>query len=56
MQADFNEIYNRYSKRLYLYIYGRCRNWDVSEDVLQTTFLKAIENIESYRGECSIYT
>lgn len=56
MQADFNEIYNRYSKRLYLYIYGRCRNWDIAEDVLQTTFLKAIENIESYRGECSIYT
>lgn len=56
MQADFEEIYNEYSKRLYLYIYVKCRNWNIAEDVLQTTFLKAIENIDSFRGECSIYT
>ena len=56
MQADFSEIYKEYSKRLYLFIYGKCRNRDTAEDVLQTTFLKAIENIDRFRGDCSIYT
>lgn len=56
MQADFEEIYIRYARRLYLFIYSKCRNREMTEDILQTTFLKAIENISSFRGECDIYT
>ena len=56
MQADFSEIYHEYSKRLYLFIYGKCRNRETAEDALQTTFLKAIMNIDSFRGECAMYT
>ena len=56
MQADFSEIYKEYSIRLYLFIYEKCRNRDIAEDILQTTFLKAIENIDRFRGDCSIYT
>ncbi len=28
----------------------------MAEDVVQTAFLKAIENIEKYRGDCNIYS
>lgn len=56
MQADFSEIYHEYSKRLYLFIYGKCRNREIAEDVLQTTFLKAIMNIQGFRGDCAMYT
>ena len=55
MQADFNEIYRLYARRLYLFIYDKCKNVEISEDVLQTTFLKAILNIESFREDSSIY-
>lgn len=56
MQADFSKIYHEYSKRLYLFIYGKCRNREIAEDVLQTTFLKAIMNIQGFRGDCAMYT
>ncbi len=55
MQTDFNEIYQLYARRLYLFIYDKCKNIELSEDVLQTTFLKAILNIESFREDSSIY-
>lgn len=56
MKTDFEEIYTKYARRLYLFIYAKCRNHEMTEDILQTTFLKAIENIDSFRGECDIYT
>ena len=37
-----SEIYNKYHKELYLYIYSLCRDRDVSDDILQETFLKAL--------------
>jgi len=56
MKADFNEIYRLYARRLYLFIYGKCRNNELAEDVMQTTFLKAIMHIDNFREESNIYT
>lgn len=36
------ELYHMYHRELYLYIYSLCRNREVTEDLLQETFLKAI--------------
>ncbi len=36
------QLYNKYHRELFLYIYSLCRNREVSEDILQETFLKAI--------------
>ena len=56
MQVDFSEVYKQYAKRLYLYIYGKCRNSELAEDVVQTAFLKAIQKIDSFQGNSSIYS
>lgn len=56
MQVDFSEVYKQYAKRLYLFIYSKCRNSDLAEDVVQTAFLKAILNVDSFHGTCSIYS
>lgn len=36
------ELYTKYYRELYLYIYSLCRNREVTEDLVQETFLKAI--------------
>ena len=54
--VDFSEIYKLYAKRLYLFIYNKCRDTELAEDVVQTAFLKAIQNIDSFQGDSSIYS
>ncbi|MCR5205823.1 MAG: sigma-70 family RNA polymerase sigma factor [Lachnospiraceae bacterium] len=54
--VDFSEIYKLYAKRLYLYIYNKCRDTELAEDVVQTAFLKAIQNIDGFQGDSSIYS
>lgn len=36
------QLYQKYYRELYLYIYGFCKNTAQAEDLLQETFLKAI--------------
>lgn len=36
------ELYRKYHRELYLYLYSLCRNRELTEDLLQETFLKAI--------------
>ena len=36
------ELYHKYHRELFLYIYSLCRNRELSEDIVQETFLKAI--------------
>lgn len=54
--VDFSEIYKLYAKRLYLFIYNKCRDTELAEDVVQTAFLKAIQNIDGFQGDSSIYS
>ena len=42
-----DEFYERYNKELYLYIYSMCRNREISEDICQETFLKALLSLPS---------
>lgn len=36
------ELYIRYQKEIYLYLFTLCRNKDLAEDLMQETFMKAI--------------
>lgn len=36
------QLYRKYQKELYLYLYALCKNHEVAEDLLQETFLKAL--------------
>lgn len=36
------QLYRKYQRELYLYLYALCRNHELAEDLLQETFLKAL--------------
>ena len=50
------EIYKKYSKLVYRYLYGLTKNHELSEELMQETFYSAIKGIKSFRQECSIYS
>ena len=42
----FNEIYNKYNKRIYSYVYKRVKDEFVAEEIMQETFVIFYEKIE----------
>lgn len=56
IEAAFDEIYHKYARMLYGYILQFCKNPATAEDILQTTFLRAIENSDSFEGKCQMST
>lgn len=50
------EIYKKYSKLVYNYLYSLCGNKDVAEELMQETFYKAIKGINKFRNDCKINT
>lgn len=55
-EESFDEIYRKYARMLYAYVLQLCKNPTVAEDIVQTTFLKAIENADSYEGKSKVST
>ncbi len=53
---DINEIYKRYSKTVYHYILCLSSDADLSEEIVQETFLVAVKNIHQFKGNCKITT
>lgn len=37
-----NELYRRYRREIYLYLFSLCKNAELAEDLLQETFIKAM--------------
>jgi len=54
--TELEEIYNKYFKDVYFFIYSLSKDKHVAEDVTSETFLKAIKSIESFKGNCDIKT
>lgn len=52
----FEEIVNRYSRQLYWQIHHLLQNHDDTDDVLQNTFIKAWNGLDSFKGESAIFT
>ena len=51
----FEEIYKEHFGGVYKYVYALCRNESVAEEVTQETFYKAMENLDSFRGETRLF-
>lgn len=49
-RALLDELYIRYHRELYLYLYSLCRDHALSEDLLQETFLKALLSLSESHG------
>lgn len=56
-EATFKAVFDGYFPRMYRYILPRVGgNADDARDIVQHAFCKAIERLESYRGEASLYS
>jgi RNA polymerase sigma-70 factor (ECF subfamily) len=54
--AAFNELVNRYSRKIYRLANHITQNNEDAEDVLQETFLKAFEHLADFHGQSKFYT
>lgn len=50
-----DELYREHAKKVYAYIFSCTRNSELSEEITQETFLRAMKSINRYNGECKIY-
>ncbi len=48
------EIYKKYSRLVYHYLYKLTNNNEISEELTQETFYDAIKGIDKFREECSL--
>ena len=53
---DIEGLYKEYHKDIYNHLFWLTHNPDLSEDLLQETFLQAIKSIHSFRGKSSVKT
>ena len=51
---DIEEIYKEYFETVNKYLFCLTRNRDISEELTQETFYKAVQKIHTYKGECKI--
>ena len=52
--SDIEEIYRDYFKDVFLFLRGLCRNENLSEEISQETFVKALSSIDRYNEETDI--
>ena len=51
---EFEQIYNTYFKSVYLYVMQLSGNEHIAEEITSDTFFKAINSIDTFRGECNM--
>lgn len=51
---DMKKIYEEYFETVNKYLFCLTRNNDISEELTQETFYKAVQKINTYKGECKI--
>ena len=52
--TDLKRIYDQYFQEIYYFVLSLSRNKQIAEEITQETFLKALKNINQFRGECNI--
>ena len=56
-EAAFQDLFDRFFPRLYRFALAHLNgDHDLAGEVVQQTFCKAIERLDSYRGEAALYT
>lgn len=51
-----DELYQQYSQIVYHFLYSRCQDPALAEDLTQDTFLQAMKSIHTYDGSCKLST
>lgn len=55
-QSEFEKIYQIYFHYVYLYLFKRCNNAHLAEELTSETFFKAMKAIDKFKGNCDINT
>lgn len=50
----FDEVYKKYLSEVYRFLLKICGNQDLAEELTQSTFVIAFEQMEKFRGTCKI--
>ena len=53
---DMDTIYKKYGEIVYKYVFCLTGNENITEEIVQETFLVAVKDINKFRGECKIST
>lgn len=51
---DLDEMYREHARTVYCFIYAKCQDPELAQDITQTVFLKAILQIDDFRGQCKL--
>lgn len=51
---NMEQIYEQYFETINKYLFCLTHNNDISEELTQETFYKAVKKIHTYKGECKI--
>ena len=51
---DIEKIYEEYFETVNKYLFCLTKNNDISEELTQETFYKAVKKIDTYKGECKM--
>ena len=52
--TEYEDLYRSYFQDVFLYIKSLANDEYIAEDITSETFLKAIQSIESFKGNCDI--
>ncbi|MGN1206489.1 MAG: RNA polymerase sigma factor [Eubacterium sp.] len=55
-EKAFDEIYRKYAKMIYAFVLQLCKDPVTADDIVQSTFLKAIEHADEFQGKCEVST
>ena len=53
-QLNFQEVYERYFKDVFLYVKGLSGDASIAEEVTAETFFKALRSLNQSRGDCDV--
>lgn len=52
--TELEKIYKKYFKDVYIFVYSLSKNQHVAEDITSETFLKAMNSLDSFKGNSDI--
>ena len=53
---NLEELYREHARQIYHYIYAKCQDPELAQDIVQTTFLKVVSKIDTFQGQCKLST